>query len=148
MGRPDPEWVQDDWWIIARPAPGASEVEVISRLIAGTDQASGRLATDVVPELWDDPRFTLDDDVFGVFARATVSARPLVLADLASLMLGAVDATTRLHEALAMRRLDFTLSSQLVDFEYHFCGTSLVMETGQYSDVSENPIRNWRRRDE
>ena len=47
-----------------------------------------------------------------------------------------------LYEALARRGLDFTFSSSFVDFQYHFCGTSLIAETGQYSDVSENPIRN------
>ena len=92
--------------------------------------------------LWDDARFTLADDELGVLARATVSTRPLVLADLASLMLDAVDASSRLFEALARRRFEFTFSSQFVDFQYHFCGTSLIAETGQYSDISEHPIRH------
>ena len=143
INRPDPEWVRGGHWIIVRPSPDASRVEIITRLVAGVDEATDRLAIDVVRELWDDPRFTIDQDVLGVFALTTVSAHPLVLADLASTILVALDTTSWIYESLAKRGFNFTFSSSLVDFQYHFCGTSLIAETGQYSDISENPIQHW-----
>ena len=148
INRPDAEWERDGHWIVVRPASDASRVEIITRLVAGVDEATDRLAIDVVRELWDDPRFTIDQDVLGVFAVTTVSARPLVLADLASTILVALDTTSWIFEGLAKRGFNFTASSKLVDFQYHFCGTSLITETGQYSDVSEHPILHWAGDDE
>ena len=143
INRPDAEWERDGHWIIVRPSPDASRVEIMTRLVAGVDESTDRLAIDVVRELWDDPRFTIDQDVLGVFAITTIGARPLVLADLASTILVALDTTSLIYEGLAKRGFEFTASSKLVDFQYHFCGTSLIAETGQYSDVSENPIKHW-----
>ena len=143
INRPDAEWERDGHWIIVRPTPDASRVEIITRLVTGVDEGTDRPAIDVVRELWDDPRFTIDQDVLGVFARTTIGARPLVLADLASTILIALDTTSWIYEGLAKRGFEFTASSKLVDFQYHFCGTSLIAETGQYSDISEHPILHW-----
>lgn len=146
--RPEAEWESDGIWITTHPSDDASTVEVRSRLLGSFDTEMARVAGRDASEHWQDDHFTIFEDALGAYASATVSASPLVLANLAAVLLDAFEATGDFRRNLESAGWQPTFASAHVDFEYFWCGTSTVAETGKYADISENPIARWGYQDE
>lgn len=135
MDQAEPTWIHDDVWLVAQPR-GSRVVEVRSRLLAPGGPDSER----VIAEFWADSRFTVGADALGTYVTSDLSADPLVLRDLAALMLDAFDATSDFYRQLADAGVSFTAANRVVDFMYHFCGTSLVIHTSKYGNKDEHPL--------